>query len=163
MAGLKLPEKLTGLFMKYRYALLILAVGLVFMSLPSGKEQSEPVQEPSEAVRETNFSQELAQILSLIQGAGKVEVILTQAEGERIVYQTDQDTDGNSNSWDTVTVTDADKNQTGLIQQVNPPTYLGAVVVCQGGDDPTVRLALVEAVSKVTGLGADKISVLKMK
>ena len=40
---------------------------------------------------------------------------------------------------------------------------MGAIVVCQGGDNATVRLAIIEAVSNVTGLGADKISVLKMK
>ena len=43
------------------------------------------------------------------------------------------------------------------------PTYLGAVIVCQGGDSPTVKLAIVEAVSNATGLSADKITVLKMK
>jgi stage III sporulation protein AG len=36
-------------------------------------------------------------------------------------------------------------------------------VVCQGADDPVVKLLIVDAVSKVTGLGADKISVMKMK
>jgi len=40
---------------------------------------------------------------------------------------------------------------------------MGAVIVCQGADDPQVRLSIVDAVSKVTGLGSDKISVLKMK
>jgi hypothetical protein len=41
--------------------------------------------------------------------------------------------------------------------------YQGAVVLCQGAADAAVRLAVVEAVSKATGLGADKICVLKMK
>lgn len=35
-------------------------------------------------------------------------------------------------------------------------------MVCQGADNAAVRLAIVEAVSKVTGLGANRISVLKM-
>ena len=50
-----------------------------------------------------------------------------------------------------------------MVRQILSPEYLGAVVVCQGANDVQVRLAVVEAVSKVTGLGADKISVLKMK
>ena len=53
--------------------------------------------------------------------------------------------------------------ESGLIRQINPPAYLGAIVVCQGADNNTVRLAIVEAVSRATGLGADKISVLKMR
>ena len=49
------------------------------------------------------------------------------------------------------------------MRQENPAQYLGVIVVCEGADSPAVRLAIVEAVSDVTGLGADRISVLKMK
>ena len=49
------------------------------------------------------------------------------------------------------------------MRQVNPPTYLGAIIICEGADDANIRLAVVDAVSKVTGLGANRISVLKMK
>ena len=54
-------------------------------------------------------------------------------------------------------------NETGLIKQVNPPKYLGALIVCQGADDPSVRLAVSQAVASVTGISTDRISVLKMK
>ena len=103
---------------------------------------------------------------SQIQGAGKVEVMLTVAFGEKTIYQTDEHISGGENvstRVETVIVTGADRSQNGLIQQINPPVYLGAIVVCQGADRSVVRLAIVEAVSKVTGLGADRISVLKMK
>jgi stage III sporulation protein AG len=40
---------------------------------------------------------------------------------------------------------------------------MGAVVIAQGADDPSIKLAIVDAVTKATGLGANKISVLKMK
>ena len=36
----------------------------------------------------------------------------------------------------------------------------GAVVVCAGGDSPTVRLEVTIAVSAYTGLGSDKITVM---
>lgn len=38
----------------------------------------------------------------------------------------------------------------------------GAVVVCQGADSVSVRLAVTEAVRCYTGLGADKIVIFKM-
>ena len=41
------------------------------------------------------------------------------------------------------------------------PQFRGALVVCSGGDDPAVRLTLTQAVSAVTGLGADRISICK--
>jgi len=39
----------------------------------------------------------------------------------------------------------------------------GAVVVCEGAQDPAVRLNVTNAVAAYTGLGSDKISVMKMK
>ena len=43
------------------------------------------------------------------------------------------------------------------------PVYQGAVVVCQGAGDSRVRLTVVDAVSVLTGLSSDKISVVKWK
>ena len=83
------------------------------------------------------------------------------------MYQTDQERDNADGSQsiriETVIVNDKDRNQKGLIQQILAPEYRGAIVVCQGADDATVRLAIIEAVADATGLGTDRISVLKMK
>lgn len=151
-------QKLIAWISRYRYVLIVVAVGLILMLLPGG---SAPKQEQPQQIQETeaDFATELAEILSKIKGAGKVEVMLTTAQGQETCYQTDSRGEDQS----TVTITDSARNETGLIRQVNPPTYLGAIIVCQGGDDPGVRLAIVESVAKVTGLGADRISVMKMK
>jgi stage III sporulation protein AG len=42
------------------------------------------------------------------------------------------------------------------------PEYLGALVVCEGADNPTVAYQIVKAVAGLTGLGTDKIVVSKM-
>ena len=93
-------------------------------------------------------------------------VFLSQASGEEILYQTDEkhrvSSEDSDEEINTVTVSGADRGEDGLIRQVNPPTYMGAIIVCQGAENSAVRLAIVEAVSRATGLGADKISVLKM-
>ncbi len=39
----------------------------------------------------------------------------------------------------------------------------GCVVVCEGADSPAVRLDVTSAVMAYTGLGSDRISVMKMK
>ena len=41
------------------------------------------------------------------------------------------------------------------------PTYRGALVVCEGGDRAEVRLAVTEAVSALTGLPSDRVTVAK--
>lgn len=165
----KLRKTLPDFLKKYRYVILVLLIGLGLMAIPSKSTTKETKATQNEASKPVQVAvdEKIEQTLSQIQGAGKVEVLLTVATGEETVYQTNEDASvsGETNhvKKDTVTVTDAQRNQTGLVRQVNPPHYLGAIVVCQGADSPTVQLAIVDAVSKVTGLGADRISVLKMK
>ncbi len=160
--------KITAFIKKYKYAAIILLVGLVLMLMPSNSKNQTTQQATLELVQEdTTISEELAQILSQIAGAGDVRVLLTEASGKETVYQTNnkisQSEENSTTQIDTVTVTDADRNETGLVKQTNPPVYQGAIVVCQGADSAAVRLAIVDAVSKVTGLSSDRISVLKMK
>ena len=167
MDRVALGKKILEFGQKYRYALLVLLVGLGLMLLPGTEKESQTSEtQQTQEVNSVDISQQLADILCQIQGAGKVQVMLTVAEGEKIMYQTDEDLasgDSGTSRWDTVIITDADRGQSGLIHQVIPPVYRGAIVVCQGAQNATVRLAIVEAVSKITGLGADKISVVKMK
>ena len=159
------PQKLMK---KYGYVLLILALGVILMLLPeSDTEDPSPVAATEETTAQLSTQEALEDILSQIDGAGKVRVLLTVAEGEHTHYQTDQQSssgaDSNSLKLETVIVTTGDKSQQGLIQQIDPPVYLGAVVVCQGADSAAVRLAITEAVADATGLTTDKITVLKMK
>lgn len=52
-----------------------------------------------------------------------------------------------------------------LMLTVEPGTerWAGAVVVCEGGGSASVRLELTRAVSALTGLSSDKITVVKGK
>lgn len=146
---------------KYRYVLIVVAAGLALMLLPQ-KEETVPA--PRTIVQqESTLQEDLEDILSGIQGVGKVQVLLTEAQGSRTVYVQDESTSQDTLKTDAVIITDSSRTQTGLISQVLPPVYLGAVVVCQGGDDPVVKLSVVEALCDATGLSADKITVLKMK
>lgn len=157
-------NKLASYGKKYRYALLILILGIILMLIPTGKKQSkETTVVDTQSVNTYSVSDELSEILSKIEGVGKAQVMLTVSTGEETIYQSDSDGAIDSQDRTTVTVTDGDRNETGLIRQINPPVYLGAIVVCQGADSPSVRLEIVEAVSRITGLGTDRISVLKMK
>lgn len=78
---------------------------------------------------------------------------------------TDQDEAGKTRRerTETVILSRGSSSQEAVVSQVVGPKFRGAVVVCGGGDDPAVRLAIVQAVCSVTGLGADQVTVLKMK
>lgn len=153
--------RLRQFFAKNASLSLILILGVVLMLLPiSGKKDGSSHEEITTAAPAAEPLQEqLASILSRVEGAGKVQVLLTEQTGERINYQTDS----NSAGTDTVITTDSSRNQTGLITQIDPPRFLGAIVLCQGADNPNVRLDLTQAVSNATGLGFNKITILKMK
>ena len=153
---------------KYKFEILILLLGIVLIRIPGAKtDDSDDSRITPEQDTILSLEQQLEELLGNIKGAGEVHIVLTTAIGEEILYQGDRDesVSGESSTLrtDTITVKDSDDNETGLIKQINPPVYLGAVVVCQGADSPAVRLAITEAISRATGLGADKISVLKMK
>ena len=132
--------------------------------LPGEEEKKEA---PALVSQEITLQESLESILGEISGAGEVSVLLTQSAGEETIYQTDENTsvqeNGNSSHNQTVLVSGSGREETGLVRKVKAPTYFGAVVVCQGADNASVRLAVVEAVRSATGLSTDRISVLKMK
>lgn len=155
-------ERVIELLKQYRYGVLILLLGIGLMLLPSGEENeaSTPVTQTEDTF---SVQESLEDILSQIDGAGKVSVLLTQSAGEITIYQQNTDQSGETLREDTVVVSNESREEDGLVRQVIPPKYQGAIIVCQGGDRAAVRLAIVEAVSGVTGLTSDKITVLKMK
>lgn len=164
MAQLKLPEKVTSFVKKYRYVLLVLAIGMLLMLLPERKQTNDVPSQQIESAPTESMQEQLASILSKVDGAGKVEVLLAVSEGEKILYQTDEEISSSAMSRiDTVILTNDSRAQEGMICQIIPEKYEGAVIVCEGGSNPNVKLAIVDAVTKLTGLGADKITVLKMK
>ena len=153
---------------KYKYSILVLLIGLLLMAIPGRTNRKyETVTNVKTETSVQSLETRLSAILSQVNGAGRVEVVLSASAGEEVIYQTNHDSSsggsGEHDKSNTVTITDADRNQAGLIKQVNPEQYMGAIVLCQGADNPVVCLAIVDAVSKATGLGANKISVLKMK
>ena len=164
-----LKKRITQGIGKYKYAGIVLLVGVILMILPGKDIRStqKQTEQTTEITEEKSLQDQLEEILGEIAGAGEVEVMLAVSQGERIIYQTDSTYTQSENSTDsrtqTILVTDSNRNETGLVYQKNPPVYQGAIVLAQGADNPTVKLAIAEAVSDITGLGTDRISILKMR
>ncbi len=164
---------------QYKFAIAIALVGVVLLMIPTKSSsvqvpaQSElPEQVEAATVSEKADTEEkLSQILSLIEGAGQVQVMLTYKSSEKLVFQTDttqsSTQDDSKQTTDTQTqtvlISSGSSQQQAVVQQTIYPVCQGAVIVCEGADQPQVKLDLVNAVSSLTGLGSDKISVVKMK
>ena len=150
---------------RYQAVLLVLAAGLVLLMLPTG-EQEERTPQGEASGREDvfdleAFEEKLAKALSQIEGAGQARVVLTLKSGTRRVLAQDTQRDGERTAVTPITVGRGSGSQEVVTLQTLSPQFQGALVVCPGGDDPGVRLRLVAAVSALTGLGSDKISICK--
>ena len=154
-------------FRKYKWMLVLLIVGILILVTPEKSNTEHKADEPVQVHQDISLQQELENLLSQMENAGKVKVLLSVARDAETLYYTDSEkrkTDTSEEiSSETVLITDSDRNQTGLIRRIDPPVYLGAVVLCQGAGSAQVRLAVVDAVATATGLTSDKISVWKMK
>ena len=146
---------------KYRYALLVAAVGVVLLALPSGEGKGPPETGRAETDFDLEaFEEKLEGVLSRIDGAGETRVMLTLDGGSRQVLAQDQDRDGEGGlSSTTVTVGRGSGGQEVVALQTMAPSFRGVLVVCPGGGDAQVRLELIRAVSALTGLGSDSITV----
>lgn len=145
---------------KYSYVVFAALIGVFLMLWPSEEKAPEKDAVPEVSVS-PDLEMELSAILSRISGVGRAEVLLTEAAGSDVIYQID--TGQNSTHSDTVIITDQDREETGLVKQILPPVYKGALVVCEGADSAAVCLSVVDAVKSVTGLPSNCITVLKMK
>ena len=163
-----LTERLRTLWQKlarYRYALLVLLLGVGLMLLPSKSERAQDPQ-PTENPGETpdSLCRQLEQILSQIDGAGEVHCLLTWAEGSRTIYQTDTSRSGNGEvKSSTVLVSTGSGTETAVTVGTIGPVWQGVIIVCDGADSAQLRLELTRAVRALTGLSSDQIAVVKRK
>lgn len=176
----KLPEQWLQKLKKLKYPLLVLLVGVFLLLLPSGKRSESKTGAATQTTEAVQASEEdycrqeerrLAEILSKVSGAGKVEVMLTLRSGAQTVYQADQEIvseregDGvrSETTEKTVVLSRGSGYEEPAVVKTVYPVYLGALIVAEGADNAAVKLDLVNAVAGLTGLGADKITVVKMK
>lgn len=172
MKAIDVGKDILPLIKKYRYLLLAAAAGIVLLLLPPIGEKQEDAQAPPTAAAEEGFSvsaleARLSEALSQVEGAGEVRVVLTVKSGARRVLAQDstvtQRDSEHAESTTTVVVSAGSGTQEAVLLQQFYPQFQGALVVCPGGDDPAVRLSLMQSVSALTGLGSDKISICKGK
>lgn len=151
------------LLSRYQYVLLVLAAGVLLLLLPLGGGEEERAQTPAQLQEEFDleaFEDRLAGALSQIQGAGEAQVVLTLKSGSRqVLAQDTQRGAGGDSSSATVTLGRGSGSQEVVPLQTLAPQFQGALVVCPGGGDPEVCLQIIRAVSALTGLGSDRISV----
>ena len=178
--GKDLLRKLPALLERYKYPALILLLGVFLVLWPSDRKEPESKSPPETTAPETisaeedycaQMERELSGMLSQVEGAGKVQVMLTLKTGPASQYQTDRsltasregEKESQSSEERTVMIGRGSAYDEPAVVSTAYPVFQGALIVAEGGADPSVRYQLSAAVAALLGLGVDQITVVKMK
>ncbi|MBO5329396.1 MAG: hypothetical protein J6A71_02595 [Anaerotignum sp.] len=145
--------------------ILLLAAGRSF-SGSEGKTASPPQPAAKEtAGRETE--RRMAEILSKVEGAGQVDVMLTyrQTEEKNIAHNETREESGETlrTEYTAILLEDGDGATEPLILTEISPVVEGVVIAAQGADSPAVAASLNQAAQALLDVPAHKVAVLKMK
>ena len=170
-------NRMSFLWARYKYFLAVIAVGVLLLlsaKVPASEPAKEEGTQTEAAFDLQTFQHSVADSLAQIEGAGRVEVLLSLEAGEESVYASDvsqssQSTGGSSDSTSetyqsTMSIlSDGSYGETPVLIKSKYPTFRGAVILCEGADSDTVRLQIVQAVSALCGISSDHISISKLK
>ena len=167
--GIPSLESFVKFLRQYKFVLIVIAAGLVLLALPTGGRKSGAEElsrmNGSEALFSIEETEEkLGRMLSRIEGAGEVTVMLTVQSGMKRILVTDREAsqkDAETELEEKIVILSTDAGEEPVLLQQYYPTFQGALVVCQGGDDPEVQLQITRALSSLTGLGSGRITVCK--
>ena len=169
----KLAEYLRQYADKYKYILIVCLVGVALACLPVGEEKTEDAplgEQPSLDAEVESLERKLEYILGSISGVGRIEVAVTADTSRQAVYAYDEDrsvtmSDGGQSADTRTTIVSigSSGDRDALTVRTDQPIYRGAVIVCDGAENASVRLQLAQAASSLIGIGTDRIVISKMK
>ena len=159
------------------------AVGaaLMFIGGSFGKEESMAKTTVSEKeVKTESLEDRLEYILTKIEGAGRVEVLITYKSGRELIVA-QQVNEENTETNETAKVGDeriiksgikesvyvlienSDGSETPLVLKEEEPEIEGVIIVAEGGNNILVKNSLINATEAALGVSTHKIQVLKME
>ncbi|MBR5479864.1 MAG: hypothetical protein IKU84_06760 [Clostridia bacterium] len=165
-------KKYTNFIKKNKYLLFLLAIGVIFLILPSNSGSS-PKEQKTEKLDFSimEWEEKIENILSECDNVGRIRVALSVSGSNETVFVMEESIStqkrGDDNSKDSdkkisILSVGSGAEEPVVVRQIYPE-FIGATVVCDGAEFSGVRLDVTDAVSSLTGLSADKITILKMK
>ena len=129
---------------------------------PSDNEKVENEPKANLEFNVANTEKQLEDILSKIDGVGRVDVMLTVSESSKNVYAKNINESEVDKQSEVVLVSKSGQDGPITIKNVYPE-FMGALIVCDGADDPKVNLTMLEAIKSLCDRTSDKITITKMK
>ena len=131
---------------------------------PAVKAERQSVYDSSAYCKDTE--KRLEAFLSEIDGAGEVRVYLTVGSEQRYVYATEgrhSRSDNKTEVEEKYVIVGGGSEKNALIETVEAPEIMGAVIVCGGGGDAAVREQIYKAASAALGIPTARIYVAKIR
>lgn len=160
--------KITTFLKRYKFVLLVMLAGIIVLLIPTESEKSVDSDNAESTAGEDFFVQEieaeLSKILSKVEGAGEVSVMLTIHSGTERILAMDRELsagDKKEELCEEIVIVSKGGEEEPVLVRRNYPVFRGALVVCSGGDNPEVVLTLTKALSALTGLSSSRITVCK--
>ncbi len=152
--------------------LLIIAVGLLGIVLIgfSGGAERENSNSASDNYQQErhieDYEKQLEELLSQVNGAGRVKVMITYESGYETVYAKDTDEqseDGRTKISSEIIIVDSGSDENGITVKEIYPIVRGVAVVCQGGGNLSVRSEIISIIRSLFNISSNCISVTEMK
>ena len=166
----RLPPRLRALWEdeKQRANLLVAlgVAGMLLIAVPEWvpKRTAEPTPEVTDAQTvdyAAALEDRLQALLTQVEGAGEVRVMVTLAAGEQTVYALDTENDADGASREKHLLLDGASGP-ALVERVAAPAVQGVAVVCTGGASAVVQSRVTAIVAALTGVGESHITVTPM-
>ena len=163
---------------KLSAVVILLVSGVVLLCVSEfGAENKTAFVQSEETTECTDISEyseqlenRLVSIISSIDGAGITKVMVTLDNSGEDIYLHDSDYGENIEQSgkntveqkDEYVIVDSDSGENGIVVKVAEPKIRGVAVVCKGGDLPSVRARITEAVTALLDISSTGVSVAKM-
>ncbi len=171
-----------ALWEKYGYKLFLflglLGVVLIYISETDYTRQKSTLANMTTEDYRLSLENSLTELLSQVDGAGKVKLMVTLESGEENVYAVQEKSDSDEQTVmaqqseqtrrrlsyeNEIVMTDEGSGKRPVVEKVLQPSVQGVVVVCQGADDITVVSNITNAVSVVLNIPTNRVCVIKMQ
>ena len=128
--------------------------------LPKASSATVPAAKDTDARQyQTQLEEQLAELISQLQGAGKTTVMVTLATGEETVYAVDTQTGELQQQETHVLLQDG----SALAETTYLPQVCGVAVLCEGGGDVRVAARITELLRSLLALPSNRICVEQRK
>ena len=152
-------------FIKKEYVFVFLLTALVIAIFLSGQNVSLPFSTNDSNKSENYVSTletSLQNILSDVEGAGKINVFITVDGSEEQVVLKNVETkteNGAKTTIESIVLVGGKP----YVTKVENPKIIGVAIVCEGADDLSVRLNITEIVTTTLSVNSESVRIIKMK